>query len=176
MQIQALDSRRDVGEQADEAVYRFSRAIPRLSGVTAALAYLAPTTERPYNYMYEPPAGTARENCEYRMNPVWITDARAMASPPSIHTAIGCGARRFGRPRGCEGAASLSDRREYDRNRRSFEEQKRQIDHGDQRHDKLPGGPADRSCIQEPREVMAAAGQSNTQVYFQHPRDRHNLE
>jgi hypothetical protein len=36
--------------------------------------------------MYEPPAGTARENCEYRMSPVWITDARAMASPPSIHT------------------------------------------------------------------------------------------
>jgi len=66
MQIQALDSRRDVGERADDAVYRFSPAIPRLPGVTAALAYLAPTTERPYNYMYEPPAGTAQENCEYR--------------------------------------------------------------------------------------------------------------
>jgi hypothetical protein len=85
MQIQAPDSRRAVGERADDAVYRFSRAIPRLPGVTAALAYLAPTTERPYTYMYEPPAGTARENCEYRMSPVWITDARAMASPPSIH-------------------------------------------------------------------------------------------
>jgi hypothetical protein len=34
--------------------------------------------------MYEPPAGTARENCEYRASPVWIKDARAMASP-SIH-------------------------------------------------------------------------------------------
>ena len=85
MQIQALDSRRDVGERADDAVYRFSPAIPRLPGVTAALAYLAPTTERPYNYMYEPPAGTARENCEYRESPVWIKDARAMASPPAIH-------------------------------------------------------------------------------------------
>ena len=85
MQIQALDSRRDVGERADDAVYRFSPAIPRLPGVTAALAYLAPTTERPYNYMYEPPAGTARENCEYRESPVWIRDARAMASPPAIH-------------------------------------------------------------------------------------------
>src|SRR6516165_8870377 len=84
MQIQALDSRRDVGERADDAVYRFSRAIPRPPGVTAALAYLAPTTERPHNYMYEPPAGTAQENCEYRMSPVRITDARAMASP-SIH-------------------------------------------------------------------------------------------
>ena len=37
--------------------------------------------ERPYNYMYEPPAGTAQENCEYRVSPVWINDARAMASP-----------------------------------------------------------------------------------------------
>ena len=85
MQIQVLDSRRDVGERADDAVYRFSPAIPRLPGVTAVLAYLAPTTERPYNYMYEPPAGTARENCEYRESPVWIKDARAMASPPAIH-------------------------------------------------------------------------------------------
>ena len=85
MQIQALESRRDVGERADDAAHRFSRAKPRLPGVTAALAYLAPTTERPYIYMYEPPAGTARENCEYRMSPVWITDARAMVSPPSIH-------------------------------------------------------------------------------------------
>ena len=85
MQIQALDSRRDVGERADDAVYRFSPATPRLPGVTAALAYLVPSTERPYNYMYEPPAGTARENCEYRMSPVWIKEARAMASPPSIH-------------------------------------------------------------------------------------------
>jgi hypothetical protein len=82
MQIQALDSRRDVGERADDAVYRYSPAIPRLPGVTAALAYLAPTTERPYNCMYEPPAGTARENCEYRESPVWIKDVRAMASPP----------------------------------------------------------------------------------------------
>jgi hypothetical protein len=58
MQIQPMDSRPDVGDRAD----RFSRAIPRLPGVTAALAYLAPSIERPYNYMYEPPAGTAREN------------------------------------------------------------------------------------------------------------------
>lgn len=86
MQIEALDPRRNVGERATDTVYRFSRALPRLPGVKAALAYLAPTTERPYNYMYEPPAGTAQENCEYRMSPVWITDARAMTSPPSIHT------------------------------------------------------------------------------------------
>jgi hypothetical protein len=81
MQIQALDPRRDVGERADYAVHRFSPAVPRPPGVTASLAHLAPTTERPYSYMYEPPAGTAQENCEYRMSPVWITDARAMALP-----------------------------------------------------------------------------------------------
>ena len=86
MQIQTLDSRRDVGERADDAVYRFSPAILRLPGVTAALAYLAPSPERPYYYMYGPPAGTARENCEYQVSPVWIKDARAMmALPPSIH-------------------------------------------------------------------------------------------
>jgi hypothetical protein len=85
MQIQALDSRRHIRDQVDDRVYRFSPAIPRLPGVTAVLAYLAPATERPYNHMYEPPAGTARENCEYRARPVWIKDARAMASPPAIH-------------------------------------------------------------------------------------------
>ena len=83
--MRVLDPRRDIREQADETVYRFSPATPRLPGVTAALAYLAPATERPYNYMYEPPAGTARENCEYLAKPVWIKDARAMASPPAIH-------------------------------------------------------------------------------------------
>ena len=85
MQIQALDARRHVRDQADDTPWRFSPAIPRPPGVTAALAYLSPTTERPFNYMYEPPAGTARQNCEYRLSPVWIKDARAMASPPSVH-------------------------------------------------------------------------------------------
>jgi hypothetical protein len=63
----------------------FSPATPRLPGVRAGLNYLAPTSERPYNYMYEPPAGAARQNCEYREHPVWIADARAMALPHSIH-------------------------------------------------------------------------------------------
>jgi hypothetical protein len=85
MQIQAVDSPRHVRDRANETVGRFSPVIPRLPGVTAGLAYLAPTTERPYNYMYEPPTGTAQQNCEYRVSPVWIKDARAMASPPSIH-------------------------------------------------------------------------------------------
>jgi hypothetical protein len=84
MQVRALDSSRHVGDRANEAVSKFAPAMPRLPGVTAGLAYLAPTTERPYNYMYEPPAGTAQQNCEYRVRPVWIRDARAVSSP-SIH-------------------------------------------------------------------------------------------
>jgi hypothetical protein len=85
MQIQVLDSSRYVRDRANETAGRFSPVIPRLPGVTAGLAYLAPITERPFNYMYEPPAGMPRQNCEYRMRPMWIKDARAMASPPSVH-------------------------------------------------------------------------------------------
>ena len=85
MQIQALDLTPQVRGRGNETISRFSPALPRLPGVTAGLAYLAPTTARPYNYMYEPPSGTAQQNCEYRIAPVWIKDARAMTSPPSIH-------------------------------------------------------------------------------------------
>lgn len=52
----------------------------------AGLGYLLPTAERPYNYMYQPPAGTAWQNCEYQVVPVRIGDARAMVSPPTIHS------------------------------------------------------------------------------------------
>ena len=63
---------------------KFSPAVPTVPSVTAELSYLSSTTERPYNYMYEPSAGTARQNCEYLLTPVRIADARAMTSPPSI--------------------------------------------------------------------------------------------
>jgi len=58
--------------------------VSRIPTVTAELAYLAPTTARPFNYMYDPPAGVARQNCEYQLSTVRIADARAMASPPDI--------------------------------------------------------------------------------------------
>jgi hypothetical protein len=83
MQAQALESHEGVHGRAGNTA--FSPARPRLPGVEAALSYLAPTAERPDNYMYEPPAGIAQQNCEYRLRAVWIGDARAMASPPSIH-------------------------------------------------------------------------------------------
>jgi hypothetical protein len=62
----------------------FARAKSRVPGVTAAVGYLAPMTERPYNYMYEPGPGQAWQNCKYQMSPVWISDARTMASSASI--------------------------------------------------------------------------------------------
>ncbi len=78
MQNRVLGSRRDILDQADDTAYRFLPVIPRLPSVTAALAYLAPAADRPYNYMYEPPAGIARDNCEYRARSVSIKDLRGL--------------------------------------------------------------------------------------------------
>ena len=85
METRALASRLGADGRAGDAPYACSPARSRPPGVEARLSYLAPTAERPYNYMYEPPAGIAQQNCEYRLRPVWIGDARAMASPPSLH-------------------------------------------------------------------------------------------
>jgi hypothetical protein len=85
MQVRAIETYEGGHVRASNALCGFSPATPRLPGVRASLAYLAPTSERPYNYMYEPPAGAAWQNCQYLERPVWIAEARAMASPPSIH-------------------------------------------------------------------------------------------
>jgi len=85
MEVQALGAHHGIHGRAGDTAFAFSPARPRLPGVEARLAYLAPTAERPYNYMHEPPAGIAQQNCEYRLCAVRISDARAMASPPSIH-------------------------------------------------------------------------------------------
>ncbi len=52
--------------------------------VTAALGYLHPMAERPFNYMYEPPNGGPWQNCEYRQQAVAIRDARSRASQLSV--------------------------------------------------------------------------------------------
>ncbi|MBV8190374.1 MAG: methyltransferase [Alphaproteobacteria bacterium] len=52
--------------------------------MTVGLAYLAPMTARPYNYMFEPPPGTAWQNCEYRLHRVAVADARAIGSRPDV--------------------------------------------------------------------------------------------
>ena len=59
----------------------FSRATPRVPGVTAGLAYLSPSTAQPYTFMYPPPAGTPWDNCGYQVLRASIADARAMTSP-----------------------------------------------------------------------------------------------
>ena len=84
MHMETPDPRQDGRGRGQDTRRGFSPATPRPPGVTATLAYLAPTIERPYTFMYEPPAGTPRENCAYRMTPVWINDARAVVSPPSL--------------------------------------------------------------------------------------------
>ena len=65
--------------------WRVSPSIARVSAVEAGLSYLKHTNERPYNYMYEPPAGTPRENCEYEQHLMSINDARSMSPQPSVH-------------------------------------------------------------------------------------------
>jgi hypothetical protein len=66
------------------SAFRFSRAKPQLPSVTAGLGYLLPSVERPFRYMYPPPAGKAWHNCEYQIAPSTIVDARAMTTPPAI--------------------------------------------------------------------------------------------
>lgn len=53
--------------------------------VLAELAYLAPTTVRPFNYLYKPPEGTPQENCTYDVVEVDITDARSISPQADIH-------------------------------------------------------------------------------------------
>lgn len=62
----------------------FAPARSRLPGVNAEVAYLVPTSMRPFNYMYEPPTGTAWQNCEYLPRVVSINDARARTLLPSV--------------------------------------------------------------------------------------------
>jgi len=48
--------------------------------VIGELGYLKPGTAKPFNYMYEPPPGIPRDNCEYERCPMPIRDARAVPS------------------------------------------------------------------------------------------------
>jgi hypothetical protein len=51
-----------------------------LPHVEAELNYLAPTTERPRNYTFEPPAGVSRSNTTREARRVPIHSARPVAS------------------------------------------------------------------------------------------------
>jgi len=52
--------------------------------IQAGLNYLKPTTERPYSYVCEPPAGTPWENCEYDLHRTLIADARRASERPRL--------------------------------------------------------------------------------------------
>src|SRR5262249_42250542 len=86
MQTPMLDSQNESAQpQSDIASASPTRKARSPRGVTATLSYLGPTPVRPYNYTYEPPAGTPWQNCEYWPSEVRIEDARSIALPPSIH-------------------------------------------------------------------------------------------
>ncbi len=53
--------------------------------VSARLGYLAACERRPVNYLYDPPAGVTKENCEYDFKEVRIADARGLAAATSVH-------------------------------------------------------------------------------------------
>jgi len=57
---------------------------PDLPHVEAELNYLAPTTERPRNYTFEPPAGVSRSNTTREQHRVPIHSARPIASDISL--------------------------------------------------------------------------------------------
>ncbi len=56
------------------------------ASVMAGLGYLALSTSRPYNYMYEPPPGVMRDNCTFELHSVPIRDARGLASGLGLET------------------------------------------------------------------------------------------
>ncbi len=59
---------------------------PSLRTVCARLGYIASSGGRPVNYMYDPPAGVIKENCEVDFRDVRIADARRLALSTSVHS------------------------------------------------------------------------------------------
>ena len=51
-----------------------------LPHIDATLNYLAPTTERPRNYTFDPPPGVPRSNTTHEAHVVPVHDARGIAS------------------------------------------------------------------------------------------------
>lgn len=48
------------------------------------MGYLKGIDGHPFTYMYDPPAGTERQNCEFELVRMPIRDARHLAYPPSV--------------------------------------------------------------------------------------------
>lgn len=52
--------------------------------IAGEVGYIQPGVEKPYNYMYEPPTGIARDNCEYAYKRVFIRNGRHIRRDLSI--------------------------------------------------------------------------------------------
>ena len=59
----------------------WSRQIPT---VVAEMGYLKASDGNPFTYMYDPPAGIERQNCEFELVRMPIRDARHLPSRPSL--------------------------------------------------------------------------------------------
>lgn len=67
-----------------KAKLRYSPWTRPLPSVVAEMGYLKHSDGKPFTYMYEPPAGIERQNCEFELVVMPITDARNLASRPKI--------------------------------------------------------------------------------------------
>jgi hypothetical protein len=63
----------------------YAPSAPQIPAVRADISYVASSTEKPYNYMYEPTDGSPQYNCKYELRTVSIADARALLLAPSVH-------------------------------------------------------------------------------------------
>lgn len=55
--------------------------------VTSSVSYVKLTTDKPFNYMFEPPKGVPWESCEYEQREVQIRDERQSLSAPTLDRA-----------------------------------------------------------------------------------------
>lgn len=63
---------------------RYSPWTRQIPSVDAEMGYLKECDGNPFTYMYDPPAGIERQNCEFELVRMPIRDARQLASPPSV--------------------------------------------------------------------------------------------
>jgi hypothetical protein len=62
------------------------RTVERLNHVDTSMHYLEESAEKPYNYMYEPPAGVPARTGKYSPHPMRIYDGRAVCERLSLDT------------------------------------------------------------------------------------------
>ncbi len=65
-------------------ITRYSPWTRQLPSVIAEMGYLKGSDDHPFTYMYDPPAGSERQNCEFELVRMPIRDARQLAHQPSV--------------------------------------------------------------------------------------------